>query len=45
MPWWRDDAYYGDGRWQGTQALDGGGAVINQARPPPPHPRTRCRPP
>ena len=31
VPWWRDDAYYGGGRWQGTQALDGGGALINQS--------------
>jgi UDP-N-acetyl-2-amino-2-deoxyglucuronate dehydrogenase len=31
VPWWRDDAYYGPGRWQGTQALDGGGALINQS--------------
>ena len=31
VPWWRDDAYYGPERWQGTLALDGGGAIINQA--------------
>jgi predicted dehydrogenase len=31
VPWWRDDAYYGHGRWQGTLALDGGGALMNQA--------------
>ena len=31
MPWWRDDAYYGPGRWQGTKALDGGGALMNQS--------------
>ena len=31
VPWWRDDAYYGDGRWQGTLALDGGGALMNQS--------------
>jgi len=31
VPWWRDDAYYAPGRWQGTQALDGGGALINQS--------------
>ncbi len=31
VPWWRDDAYYGRGRWQGTLALDGGGAMMNQA--------------
>ena len=31
VPWWRDDAYYGKGRWQGTLALDGGGALMNQS--------------
>jgi len=31
VPWWRDDAYYGPGRWQGTQAMDGGGALMNQS--------------
>jgi len=31
VPWWRDDAYYAPERWQGTAALDGGGALINQA--------------
>jgi predicted dehydrogenase len=31
VPWWRDDAYYGVGRWQGTAALDGGGALMNQS--------------
>lgn len=31
VPWWREDAYYGPGRWQGTQAMDGGGAMMNQA--------------
>ena len=31
VPWWRDDAYYGAGRWQGTKALDGGGALMNQS--------------
>ena len=31
VPWWRDDAYYGVGRWQGTAALDGGGALVNQS--------------
>jgi UDP-N-acetyl-2-amino-2-deoxyglucuronate dehydrogenase len=31
VPWWRDDAYYGPGRWQGTRALDGGGALMNQS--------------
>lgn len=31
VPWWRDDAYYAPGRWQGRLALDGGGALMNQA--------------
>jgi UDP-N-acetyl-2-amino-2-deoxyglucuronate dehydrogenase len=31
VPWWRDDSYYGKGRWQGTAKLDGGGAMINQS--------------
>jgi predicted dehydrogenase len=31
VPWWREDAYYGGGRWQGTAALDGGGALMNQS--------------
>jgi predicted dehydrogenase len=31
VPWWRDDAYYGPGRWQGTKSLDGGGALMNQS--------------
>jgi UDP-N-acetyl-2-amino-2-deoxyglucuronate dehydrogenase len=31
VPWWRADEYYSPSRWQGTQAQDGGGAVINQA--------------
>jgi len=30
VPWWRDDDYY-TGSWQGTEALDGGGAFMNQA--------------
>ncbi|WP_137284554.1 Gfo/Idh/MocA family protein [Halorussus salinisoli] len=30
VPWWRDDDYY-EGAWQGTQALDGGGALMNQS--------------
>lgn len=30
VPWWRDDEYY-DGAWQGTQKLDGGGALMNQS--------------
>ena len=29
--WWRSQAYYDDGGWKGTQALDGGGALMNQA--------------
>lgn len=31
VPWWREDAYYGPGRWQGTAKLDGGGAMMNQS--------------
>lgn len=31
VPWWRDDDYYSPNRWQGTLALDGGGALINQS--------------
>jgi predicted dehydrogenase len=31
VPWWRDDAYYSPDRWQGKQAYDGGGALMNQA--------------
>ena len=31
VPWWRDDAYYAPHRWQGKRALDGGGALMNQA--------------
>lgn len=31
VPWWRDDDYYGPGRWQGTKKLDGGGALMNQS--------------
>lgn len=31
VPWWRDDAYYAPDRWQGTMALDGGGALMNQS--------------
>lgn len=30
VPWWREDDYY-DGAWQGTAALDGGGAMMNQS--------------
>lgn len=31
VKWWRDQAYYDDGGWKGTQALDGGGALMNQS--------------
>jgi len=31
VKWHRGDAYYRDSRWRGTKALDGGGALINQA--------------
>ena len=31
VPWYRDDAYYSPSRWQGTLAMDGGGACMNQA--------------
>jgi UDP-N-acetyl-2-amino-2-deoxyglucuronate dehydrogenase len=29
--WWRPQSYYDQGGWKGTQALDGGGALMNQA--------------
>jgi predicted dehydrogenase len=29
--WWRDQDYYDKGGWKGTKALDGGGALMNQA--------------
>jgi predicted dehydrogenase len=29
--WWRAQAYYDEGGWKGTKALDGGGALMNQA--------------
>ncbi len=29
--WWRSQGYYDEGGWKGTQALDGGGALMNQA--------------
>src|SRR5262249_42343163 len=29
--WWRSQAYYDTGGWKGTKALDGGGALMNQA--------------
>lgn len=31
VPWWREPAYYKDSQWHGTQVLDGGGALMNQA--------------
>lgn len=31
VPWWRDNSYYAPERWQGTLALDGGGALMNQS--------------
>jgi UDP-N-acetyl-2-amino-2-deoxyglucuronate dehydrogenase len=31
VKWYRPPEYYGDSRWRGTLALDGGGALINQA--------------
>ncbi len=31
VKWWRDADYYPVGGWHGTKALDGGGALINQA--------------
>jgi UDP-N-acetyl-2-amino-2-deoxyglucuronate dehydrogenase len=30
VPWWRNEGYYKDS-WHGTQKLDGGGALMNQA--------------
>lgn len=30
VPWWREQSYYDEGGWKGTQALDGGGALMNQ---------------
>lgn len=29
--WWRSQKYYDEGGWKGTMALDGGGALMNQA--------------
>lgn len=29
--WWRSQQYYDEGGWKGTWALDGGGALMNQA--------------
>jgi predicted dehydrogenase len=31
VPWYRPPDYYGQSRWRGRRALDGGGALINQA--------------
>jgi UDP-N-acetyl-2-amino-2-deoxyglucuronate dehydrogenase len=31
VPWYRPPEYYSGSRWRGTFALDGGGALINQA--------------
>ncbi len=31
VKWYRPDSYYQESRWRGTKALDGGGALINQA--------------
>src|ERR1700730_7907595 len=31
VKWYRPPEYYGQSRWRGTLALDGGGALINQA--------------
>jgi len=31
VKWWRSPEYYSKGGWKGTKALDGGGALINQA--------------
>ena len=30
VKWYRTPEYYGGSRWRGTQALDGGGALMNQ---------------
>ncbi|MDB6127611.1 MAG: oxidoreductase domain protein [Verrucomicrobia bacterium] len=30
VKWWRTDDYYRSGKWRGTWALDGGGALMNQ---------------
>jgi predicted dehydrogenase len=29
--WWRPQSYFDEGGWKGTRALDGGGALMNQA--------------
>ena len=31
VKWWRSQAYYDEGGWKGTKALDGGGALMNQS--------------
>ncbi|GAB1340327.1 Gfo/Idh/MocA family oxidoreductase [Streptomyces sp. E-15] len=31
LAWWRGPSYYASGGWRGTPALDGGGALMNQA--------------
>ena len=31
VKWWRNQAYYDSAGWRGTWALDGGGALMNQA--------------
>jgi UDP-N-acetyl-2-amino-2-deoxyglucuronate dehydrogenase len=31
VPWWREPEYYSQSAWHGTLALDGGGAMMNQA--------------
>ncbi len=31
VKWYRDQKYYGKGRWQGTKRWDGGGALMNQS--------------
>lgn len=31
VKWWRTQDYYDSGAWRGTWALDGGGALMNQA--------------
>jgi len=30
VKWWRSEEYYRSGKWRGTWALDGGGALMNQ---------------
>jgi UDP-N-acetyl-2-amino-2-deoxyglucuronate dehydrogenase len=31
VKWWRTQQYYDSGEWRGTWAMDGGGALMNQA--------------